>query len=112
MKSKLVKKVKLSVVKGDTVLILSGKDKGKQGKIIKSIPDKKMVVVEGANIVTRHTKPSAKGRGGIQKIPAPLSVSKVMLICPKCKKPTRVKHKIDSEGTKHRYCSHCNEVFS
>ncbi|MGC8483037.1 MAG: 50S ribosomal protein L24 [Thermodesulfobium sp.] len=111
MKNNIISKIKPSVVNGDTVLIQSGKDKGKQGKVIRSIPVKNMIVVEGMNIVTKHAKPNAKGRGGIQKIPAPLAICKVMLICPKCKKPTRIKHKIDSEGNKHRYCSHCNEVF-
>ena len=84
--------VKLHVKKGDTVLVLSGKDKGKQGKIVEALPKKAKVVVEGVNKVKRHTKPSqANPQGGIITKEAPMSSSKVMLVCPACKKATRIK---------------------
>lgn len=84
--------VKLHVKKGDTVLVLSGKDKGKQGKIVEALPKKAKVVVEGVNKVKRHTKPSqANPQGGIITKEAPLASSKVMLVCPVCKQATRIK---------------------
>ena len=86
---------KLHVKKGDTVVVLSGKDKGKQGKIIQSIPKKSKVVVEDANKVKRHSKPSLKvPQGGIISKEMPLDVCKVQLICPACNKPTRIAHKL------------------
>lgn len=79
--------VKLHVKKGDTVLVLSGKDKGKQGKIVEALPKKAKVVIEGVNQVKRHTKPSqANPQGGIITKEAPINASKVMLVCPACKK--------------------------
>lgn len=101
--------VKLHVKKGDTVLVLSGKDKGKQGKIIEALPKKAKVVVEGVNQVKRHTKPSqANPQGGIITKEAPLTVSKVMLVCPACKKATRIK-KAEAAGATVRVCKKCGE---
>ena len=103
--------VKLHVKKGDTVVVLSGKDKGKQGKIIESMPKKSKVVVEGVNKVKRHTKPSLKApQGGIITKEAPLNVCKVMLVCPACNKPTRVGHK-QVNGKNVRACKKCGEVI-
>lgn len=87
--------VKLHVKKGDTVVVLSGKDKGKQGKIVSAFPKKRQVIVEDVNKVKRHTKPSLKApQGGIIQKEMPLDVCKVMLVCPACNKPTRITHKI------------------
>ena len=84
--------IKMHVKKGDTVLVLSGKDKGKEGKIIEALPKKAKVVVEGVNKVKRHTKPSqANPQGGIITKEAAIASSKVMLVCPACKKATRIK---------------------
>lgn len=87
--------VKLHVKKGDTVVVLSGKDKGKQGKIVSAFPKKRQVIVEDVNKVKRHTKPSLKApQGGIIQKEMPLDVCKVMVVCPACNKPTRIAHKI------------------
>ncbi len=93
---------------GDTVLVIAGKDKGKTGKILSSDSTKNRVVVEGVNIVHKHTKPrSQKDRGGIKKVEAGIDVSNVMLVCPSCNKATRIGHAFDEKGNKHRACKHC-----
>ena len=86
---------KLNVKKGDTVVVISGKDKGKQGKILVSYPDKDRVVVQNANMITKHVKPRRQGEPGgrIEKEGA-IHVSNVKLVCPKCGKATRVGHEI------------------
>ena len=101
---------KLHVKKGDTVVVLSGKDKGKQGKIISALPKKAQVVVEDVNKVKRHSKPSLKTpQGGIISKEMPLNVCKVQLICPACNKPTRIAHK-SVDGKNLRVCKKCGEV--
>lgn len=101
---------KLHVKKGDTVVVLSGKDKGKQGKIIQALPKKGQVVVEEINKVKRHTKPSIKApQGGIISKEMPLDVCKVMVVCPACSKPTRIGHKT-VDGKNVRVCKKCGEV--
>jgi large subunit ribosomal protein L24 len=88
--------------------VLSGKDKGKQGKVIRAIPGEKKVVVEGINVATRHQKPRQQGEpGGIIKLETPIYASKVMRVCPKCDAPTRLAHKIKDDGTKVRACKKC-----
>ena len=100
----------LNVKKGDTVVVLSGKDKGKQGKIIQAIPKKAQVIVEDVNKVKRHTKPSLKApQGGIIQKEMPLNVCKVQLVCPACNKPTRIGHKA-VDGKNLRICKKCGEV--
>ena len=97
----------MNVKKGDTVVVLSGKDKGKQGKVLGTVPSEAKVVVEGINMVTCHTKPRRQGEeGGIVKREAALYASKVQVVCPKCSKATRVAHKIEN-GKKTRVCKHC-----
>ena len=103
--------VKLHVKKGDTVVVLSGKDKGKQGKIITAMPKAGKVIVEGVNKVKRHSKPSLKvPNGGIITKEMPLHACKVQLVCPACNKPTRVGHK-DVNGKNSRVCKKCGEVI-
>lgn len=103
--------VKLHVKKGDTVQVLSGKDKGKEGKILTALPKKGTVIVEGVNKVKRHTKPSQTNpNGGIITKEAAMNSSKVMLVCPACKKPTRIAHKIEN-GKSVRVCKKCGEVI-
>ena len=103
--------VKLHVKKGDTVVVLSGKDKGKQGKIVEALPKKAKVVIEGINQVKRHTKPSqANPQGGIITKEAPVSSCKVMLVCPACKKATRIAKK-EVAGQNVRVCKKCGEVI-
>ena len=105
---------KLHVKTGDTVVILSGKDKGKKGKVLGVSPKEQKVIVEGLNIVTKHVKPRQMGQqGGIVKCEAPLYASKVMAVCPHCGKPTRLGHKIEADGTKSRVCKHadCGKAY-
>ena len=103
--------VKLHVKKGDTVQVLSGKDKGKEGKILTALPKKGKVIVEGVNKVKRHNKPSQTNpQGGIVTKEAAISSSKVMVVCPKCKKLTRIAHKVEN-GKSVRVCKHCGEVL-
>ena len=102
---------KLHVKKGDTVLVLSGKDKGKQGKVIQAMPKKDKVVVEGVNKVKRHTKPNQKApQGGIIVKEAPMHASKVMLVCPACSKATRIAKK-EVNGKMVRVCKKCSELI-
>ena len=97
----------MNVKKGDTVVVLSGKDKGRQGKVQGTMPKAGKVVVEGVNMVTCHTKPRRQGEeGGIVRREAALYASKVQVVCPKCGKGTRVAHKIE-DGKKIRVCKHC-----
>lgn len=91
---------KLHVKTGDTVVVISGKDKGKQGKIKACEPKKDRVVVEGVNMIKRHTKPSqGNPQGGIVEKEAPIHVSKVMILDPETKKPTRIKKMKQNDGT-------------
>lgn len=103
-------KKSLQVKTGDRVMIIAGKDKGKMGNIKKTNLPKAQVVVEGANMVTKAQKPNpmAGVQGGLIKIEAPLDASNVMIVCPSCEKPTRIKHDI-VEGKKIRVCKKCGE---
>ena len=99
---------KMSIKKDDLVVVLSGKDKGKQGKVLAVMPKESKVIVEKVNVVSRHTKPRKQGEeGGILKKEAPIYACKVMVVCPKCSKPTRVAHKVTADGKKVRVCKHC-----
>ena len=105
---------KLHVKKGDTVVVLSGKDKGKKGKVLEVSPKERKVIVENVNMVTKHVKPRKMGdQGGIVKAEGAMYACKVMLVCPKCGKPTRIAHKILNDGTKQRLCKNtgCGETF-
>jgi len=105
---------KLHVKTGDTVVILSGKDKGKKGKVLEVSPKEQKVIIEGLNVVTKHVKPTRMGQqGGIVKAEAPIYACKVMAVCPKCGKPTRLAHKIEAVGTKSRVCKNpdCGHTF-
>lgn len=97
----------MNIKKDDKVIVLSGTDKGKQGKVLNADPKGMKVTVEGVNVATKHQKPQRQGQdGGIIKVETPMYVSKVMLVCPKCGKPTRVGHKI-ADGKKSRVCKKC-----
>ena len=97
----------MNIKKDDKVVVLSGKDKGKQGKILVSTPKAAKVIVEGVNVATKHQKPRKQGEeGGIIKVETPIYASKVQLVCPKCGKATRVGHKI-TDGKKIRVCKKC-----
>ena len=97
----------MNIKKDDKVIVLSGKDKGKEGKILSADPKAAKVVVEGVNVATKHQKPRKQGQdGGIIKVETPIYACKVMLVCPKCGKPTRVAYKLDA-GKKSRVCKKC-----
>ena len=99
----------MNIKKNDTVVVLSGKDKGKKGKVLEAMPAAGKVIVEGVNIATCHVKPRKQGEeGGIIRKEIPMYVSKVMLVCPKCGKATR--HAVKLEGdTKVRVCKKCGQ---
>lgn len=101
----------LNIKKKDKVLVLSGKDKGKKGEVIYISPDKGKVIVTRVNVVKRHTKPTRGDSGGIKKKEAPIAISKVMLICPKCSQVSRPKFDKFSDGKKVRVCRHCGEMI-
>ena len=99
---------KMSIKKGDTVVVLSGKDKGKKGEVIAVLPQDGKVVVEKINMVSRHTKPRRQGEtGGIIQKEAPLYACKVQRVCPKCDQATRPAHKVLADGSKVRVCKKC-----
>lgn len=96
---------KVHVKTGDKVVVINGKDRGAQGKVMQVSPEEGKVIVEGVNIVTKHVKPrTAEEQGGLIKAEGALYASKVQLVCPKCGRPTRVGHKIDAKGKKVRTC--------
>ena len=109
----------LNVKKGDTVVVISGKDKGKKGKVMMAQPADERVVVQGAAMVTRHVKPRKQGQpGGRIDKESPIHASNVMLVCPKCDKPTRIAHKlkeVEISGEKKqksvRVCKKCGKVI-
>ena len=100
----------MKVKKGDKVRVLSGKDKGKEGEIIRSIPQRNRVVVEKVNMIKKAMRPTQQNpQGGIATIEAPLHVSNVMLICPECGQPTRVSKRVNEAGKKVRVCKKCGK---
>lgn len=100
------------IKKGDLVLIISGKDKGRKGKVLNVLPKEDKVIVEGINMVKRHTRPTPKNRqGGIVEKPAPIYKCKVLLVCPRCNQPTRIAHSILESGQKVRICKKCKEII-
>lgn len=103
----------MKIVKNDNVLILSGNNKGKTGKVLKVLPKKNRVIVEGVNFIKKHARPTQKNpQGGIIEKEASIHVSNVMVICPKCNTPTRVGKKILDNGKKIRVCKNCGEMFT
>lgn len=102
----------MKIQKNDNVLIIAGKDKGKKGKVRKAMPDKQSVLVEGLNLIKRHSKTKGKTRqAGIIELEGPIHVSNVMLICNKCNKPVKVGFRILDDGKKARYCRNCSEII-
>ena len=103
---------KMNVKKGDKVLVLSGKDRGAQGEVLKALPAEGKVIVEGVAMVKKHQKPTQMNQqGGIIELAAPIDVSNVMLVCPKCGKATRVGHATGDDGKKYRVCKKCGAQF-
>ncbi|MDD3149959.1 MAG: 50S ribosomal protein L24 [Candidatus Gastranaerophilales bacterium] len=104
-------KSKLHIKTGDRVMVISGKDKGKIGNVKIAMPKEGKVVVEGANMITKavRSNPMAGIQGGLIKFEAAMNSSKVMLYCPKCEKPTRIRQEVLEEGKKTRVCKKCGE---
>ncbi|UCH80834.1 MAG: 50S ribosomal protein L24 [Nitrospiraceae bacterium] len=101
----------LGIKKNDTVMLISGDEKGKSGRVLSILPSKDRVLVESLNMIKRHMKPSKKySQGGIIEKEAPVHLSKVMLVCPKCSKPTRIGNTMLENGKKIRSCKKCGEV--
>jgi large subunit ribosomal protein L24 len=98
--------------KNDSVVVTTGKDRGKRGRVLKVLPEKNRVVVEGVNFIKRHTKanPQRNVKGGVMEREAPLHASNVQLVCPECGKPTRLGRKILGDGRKVRICRKCEGV--
>jgi len=102
----------MKIRKNDTVIIITGKDKGKSGKVRRSFPKEDRVVVEGLNMIKRHSRArSVTRQAGIIELEAPIHLSNVMLLCDKCGKPTRVGFRFLSDGKKARICNACQEVI-
>jgi large subunit ribosomal protein L24 len=103
---------KMHIRTGDTVVVLTGRDKGKKGKVMSVSTESRQATVEGVNVATRHTKPRRQGQaGGLIKKEVPLGASKLMRVCPKCNKPTRLGHMITPDGNKSRLCKKCGELI-
>jgi len=99
---------KLNVRRGDRVEVISGNYKGARGQVIRSLPRKRQVVIEGVNVRKRHQSPSPQNpEGGIVSFEAPINASNVMLVCPHCDAPSRVGHQRDADGTVERLCKRC-----
>ena len=100
------------VRKNDNVLVITGKDRGKRGRVLKVVPDNNRLIVEGVNVIKRHTKPNPQRgiKGGVVEREAALHASNVQIVCPECGKPTRVGKKILGDGRKVRVCRKCEGV--
>ena len=98
--------------RNDTVVVTTGKDSGKRGRVLRVLPEKNRVVVEGVNIIKRHTKPNPQKqiKGGVVEREAPLHASNVQVVCPECGKATRIGRKILGDGRKVRICRKCEGV--
>jgi len=102
----------MRIRKDDTVVIITGKDRGKKGKVRRAFPDEDRVVVEGLNMIKRHSRARrATRQAGIIELEAPIHVSDVMLVCNKCGNPTRINFRFLDEGKKVRICNSCREVI-
>ncbi|AIY86880.1 MULTISPECIES: 50S ribosomal protein L24 [unclassified Thermotoga] len=102
----------MRIKKGDLVEVISGKDRGKRGKVLRVIPKENKVIVENVNMVKRHQRPIPQLReGGIIEREAPIYASKVMVVCPACDKRTRVGYRFTEDGKKVRYCKKCGEII-
>jgi large subunit ribosomal protein L24 len=108
----MVERSKLHVKKGDTVVVLSGKEKGRSGKVLSVNTKKERVFVEKLNMIKRHSRPSKNApQGGIIEKEASLHVSNVNIFCPKCNKPVRIKKRMLDDGKKVRTCVKCSEIL-
>ena len=102
----------MKIKKGDTVKIVLGRDRGKKGKVLQVLPKSNKLSIEGLNLQIRHTRPKKEGEKGQRiQVASPTDISNVMLVCPKCNKPTRVGYKILANKKKLRLCRKCKQEF-
>ena len=102
----------MKIRKNDTVIVITGKDRGKKGKVRFAYPRKQQVIVEGVNFIKKHSRArGAVRQAGIIDLEAPLHISNVMLLCDKCEKPGRIGSRTLEDGRKVRFCRACNEVI-
>ena len=100
----------MKIKKNDTVLVIAGKDRGKKGKVRQALPKTNKIIVDGINMMKRHSRTRGQARqAGIIDIEMPFNVSNVMLICNKCDKPTRVGYRVLDDGKRTRICRNCHE---
>lgn len=103
---------KMSIRRGDEVVVIAGKDRGKRGEVTRVLPEANRVVVDGVNIVKRHLRRQPGSlQAGIIDMPAPLNRSNVMLVCPNCHRPTREARTVLADGSHGRVCKHCDEII-
>jgi large subunit ribosomal protein L24 len=102
----------MKIQKGDQVIVLQGKDKGKKASVVRAIPDRQRVILEGVNVAKRHAKPTrATQQGGVIDKFMPVHISTVALICKSCDRPTRIGYKIEDDGEKVRVCKKCGSTL-
>ena len=103
--------IRMHVTKNDTVMVIAGEDKGKTGKVLKVFPDTQRVIIEKVNFVKRHTRATQRStQGGIHEKEAPIHVSNVQIVCPKCGKAVRLGSRGLEDGTRERFCRSCDEA--
>jgi large subunit ribosomal protein L24 len=109
MKTATAQRTRINLKKNDTVQVIAGRDAGKQGKILKVIPEKNRVIVQGVSFVKKHTRPNPQRniKGGIAEREGAIHASNVMVVCGECGKRTRIGHKLLVDGTKTRICRLC-----
>ena len=101
-----------NIKKNDTVLVVTGKEKGKKGRVLSVMPSKDELLIERVNIIKKHMKPNKKyAQGGIIEKESPLHISNVMLMCPRCSKPARISNMVFEDGKKSRVCKKCKEAI-
>jgi len=102
----------MNIRKNDTVVVISGRDKGKKGKVRFAYPRKETLIIEGINFIKRHARATRQARqAGVIELEAPLHISKVMYVCDKCSRPARIGFRFLEDGKKVRFCRACNEVI-
>lgn len=101
----------MKIHKNDNVLVIAGKNRGKKGKVRKAYPTKGRIMIEGVNMVKRHSKTRKTRQAGIIELEAPINVSNVMIICNKCNKPARIGYRKLEDGKRARYCRNCSEII-
>jgi large subunit ribosomal protein L24 len=112
MEMKVATSAKLKVKKNDQVLVISGKEIGKKGKVLKVFPKKDHLIVEGLNFIKKATRPSQRSqKGGIIEKEGPIQISNVKVVCSRCSKATRVKRSVLQDGKKVRICKLCGEIL-